>query len=78
LLGGYSYKRCPLSSDNLKIDQGGEPKIMTEIHNKAGVRYHEVPIHRLLYKCGFKPIVPKRDLAVLDQTERKAVQKNRK
>jgi hypothetical protein len=44
---------------------------MTEIHNKAGVRYHEVPIYRLLYKCGFKPIVPKRDLAVLDQRKRK-------
>jgi hypothetical protein len=44
---------------------------MTEIHNKAAVRYHEVPIYRLLYKCGFKPIVPKRDLAVLDQRKRK-------
>jgi len=37
LLEGYLYKKCPLSSDNLKIDQGGEPKIMKEIHNKAGL-----------------------------------------
>jgi len=44
---------------------------MKEIHNKAWVRYHEVPIYSLLHKCGFKPIVPKRDLAVLDQRKRK-------
>ena len=44
------YKKCILSSENQKIDQGGEPKIMKEIHNKAGVRYHEVPIYRLLHK----------------------------
>ncbi|MRN40289.1 MAG: hypothetical protein FIO02_04520 [Nitrosopumilales archaeon] len=71
MLEGYLYKKCPLSSDNLKIGQGGEPKIMKGIHNKAGVRYHEVPIYSLLHKCGFKPIVPKRDLAVLDQRKRK-------
>jgi hypothetical protein len=71
LLEGYLYKKCPLSSDNLKIDQGGEPKIMKEIHNKAWVRYHEVPIYGLIHNCGFKPIVTKRDLAVLDQRKRK-------
>jgi hypothetical protein len=71
LLEGYLYKKCPLSSENLKIDQGRKPKIMKEIHNKAGVRYHGVPIYRSLHKRGFKPIVPKRDLAVLDQRKRK-------
>jgi transposase len=70
LLEGYLYKKCILSSENQKIDQGGEPKIMKEIHNKAGIRYHEVPIYRLLHKCGFKPIVPKRDLSILDQKKR--------
>ncbi|PWU80649.1 MAG: hypothetical protein DLM72_11115 [Candidatus Nitrosopolaris wilkensis] len=45
-------------------------KIIKEIHNKAGVRYHEAPIYRLLHKCGFKPIVPKRDLSILDQRKR--------
>ena len=44
------YKKCILSSENQKIDQGGEPKIKTEIHNTAGIRYHEVPIYRLLHK----------------------------
>jgi putative transposase len=30
------------------------------IYKKAGVRYHEVHIYRLLHKWGFKPKVPRK------------------
>jgi transposase len=30
------------------------------IHKKAGVRYHEVHIYRLLHKWGFSPKVPRK------------------
>jgi putative transposase len=33
---------------------------MNIIHKKAGVRYHEVHVYRILHKWGFKPKVPQR------------------
>jgi transposase len=33
-------------------------QIMNMIHKKAGVRYHEVHVYRLLHKWGFSPKVP--------------------
>ncbi len=35
-------------------------EIMNIIHKKAGVRYHEVHVYRLLHKWGFKPKVPQK------------------
>ncbi|MDR4513029.1 MAG: helix-turn-helix domain-containing protein [Nitrososphaeraceae archaeon] len=35
-------------------------QVMDLIYNKTGVRYHEVHIHRLLHKWGFKSKVPKK------------------
>lgn len=35
-------------------------QIMNIIHEKTGVRYHEVHVYRLLHKWGFSPKVPRK------------------
>jgi putative transposase len=54
-------------------------EIMNIIHKKAGVRYHEVHVYRLLHKWGFKPKVPQRRFVnIASKEEKEAFKKRRK
>lgn len=54
-------------------------EIMNIIHKKAGVRYHEVHIYRLLHKWGFKPKVPqKRFVNIASKKEKEQFKKMRR
>src|SRR5436189_86034 len=46
-------------------------QIMNIIHEKTGVRYHEVHVYRLLHKWGFKPKVPRRRFVNIASKEEK-------
>ncbi len=52
-------------------------EIMNIIHKKAGVRYHEVHVYRLLHKWGFKPKVPQRRFVNTAPKEEKEAFKKR-
>ena len=52
-------------------------EIMNIIHKKAGVRYHEVHVYRLLHKWGFKPKVPQRRFVNIASKEEKEQFKKR-
>lgn len=54
-------------------------EIMNMIYKKAGVRYHEVHIYRLLHKWGFKPKVPqKRFVNIASKKEKEQFKKMRR
>jgi transposase len=46
-------------------------EIMNIIHEKAGVRYHEVHVYRLLHKWGFKLKVPRKRFVSVASKEQK-------
>lgn len=46
-------------------------EIMNIIHEKAGVRYHEVHVYRLLHKWGFKLKVPQKRFVSVASKEQK-------
>lgn len=52
-------------------------EIMNIIHEKTGVRYHEVHVYRLLHKWGFRPKVPQKSFVNIASKEEKEQFKKR-
>lgn len=54
-------------------------EIMNIIHERTGVKYHEVHVYRLLHRWGFKPKVPqKRFVNIASKEEKEAFKKRRR
>jgi|SRR5215210_995183 putative transposase len=54
-------------------------EIMNIIHERTGVRYHEVHVYRLLHKWGFKPKIPrKRFVNIASKEEKEQFKKMRR